>query len=81
MAEDRGYSKKSMKISKKTKDELDELIKVKGNTHEALTRRGRKGDSYDDIIKDLLKENKELNEENKKLKKENKEYREALGIR
>lgn len=29
LAEDKGYSEKSMRVSKDTKDKLDELIKVK----------------------------------------------------
>jgi len=84
LAEDKGYSEKSMRVSKDTKDKLDELIKVKTGTHEALTRRGRKKDSYDDIIQDLIKLSLEeivkLKKEVKRLEDENREYKEALGI-
>lgn len=64
------YPKKSVKLSKDTKECLDELIRIKVGTHEHLTRRGRKGDSYNDIIMDLIHENGKLKLENNRLERE-----------
>lgn len=76
MKEQVKYPKKSVKISKDTKECLDELIRIKVGTHEYLTRRGRKGDSYNDIIMDLLRENGKLKLENNRLERELQRLRE-----
>lgn len=41
------------------------LIKVKAATREALKKRGIKGDTYDDIINQLLRLGSEWNDKNK----------------
>jgi uncharacterized protein with ParB-like and HNH nuclease domain len=45
--------------------QLTKLIKVKDDTYERLSNRGRKHDTYDDIIRNLL----DLIEEKEKSKK------------
>ena len=45
--------------------QLTKLIKVKDDTYERLSNRGRKNDTYDDIIRNLL----DLIEEKEKSKK------------
>ena len=63
------YPKKSVSVKSQTKDKLDNMIKVKMDTHMELTRKGRKGTTYNDIIEDLIAENKDLNKENQRLKR------------
>lgn len=63
---------KSVRITEDVKNELENIIKVDLETHEELGEQGKAADSYNKVIKGILKTNRLLMKENEKLKRQSK---------